>query len=672
VEARETTRAGLTPEFAGPLLESLVRDSQQLEDLHGEVPAAARARIDATRAKLAVAVERGRTTRRLRIIAGTVLTLLLAVVVIGVGLLAFRASGHAAALAKLRAANSTAAVADLITRVKGQEPLLLRFPALSSAVADAGRWLETATSDAGIAERELERLEQARGDDFATWTAPELAERLEQTAALVAKLPADLGAAAKARLAVLQNDGERNLRKRQETADGQAREAIRKATALLETVDDQSPASAAGQAVEDAETTLAPFLTTAANRQPLLRLPAATETDLADLEKRLATVKGQVEAATSALAELALAKSPNDYRTGLESLAETRFQEAAAARAVLDGWPDDDRVKAFLLFKNNLAALQAARSEVDGELPLPSTATAQDRELIGELMKSETLNGLWEVVWKRSKGPPQNCLSKKELERHGLRSWSGKVAAYPQHPSSELKYVETRLGGTDDVTVIVNRISPVSAMMHQLRVASLLNDSGTEYRSSILPLIDQVTRNREASALARAYVLSRFFKLLRGREQAWGLHYCPELSADIAAFRELEIQWPLIENSWLLETKPAYSKPWEEYFASRGERSFAEPMRRMKSAASSVIGSPLMLAGRVDAGGNLNLVPSPNPRLLLGIGRSKTTEPGPRMVGTAEAGATELNSAAALLPFSPLLTLEVPETDRNFLLTLHP
>jgi hypothetical protein len=116
-ENRAVTPLGLTLDFAGPLLENLVRMWRQIEELRGEIPAGPRSRIDSTRAQLSQTIERGRSARRARMIATTAAAILVLLAAAGIGLLAFRASGHAKALADFQSKKSTSALSDLLQRV---------------------------------------------------------------------------------------------------------------------------------------------------------------------------------------------------------------------------------------------------------------------------------------------------------------------------------------------------------------------------------------------------------------------------------------------------------------------------------------------------------------------------------------------------------------------------
>jgi hypothetical protein len=671
VETRAVTAAGLTPEYAGPVAESLARDWRELVELRGEIPAGPGARIDATRARLSQTIERGRSSRRLRLAGAAVGVTLFLLLVAGIGLLALRASGHAKMLADLQAKQSTGPLADLLARVDQDESLLLKFPSLGVAAADARLWLETAAADLELTDQELSRLERGREENFAGVPSVELHARLEEVAAMASRLPPDKGKAVQSRLLVLANEGDRVLQGRRESLDGEARELLGHWASVLEAIDYQDSVVSAREAVEDSGTALAPFLALAGHKTSVLRLPASTEAGIEDLSNRLGKVSQQVAAVAEALAGLDAARSPDAYRSELAILADLNFREAQAARLLVDSWPDDERMKAFLIFRSDLTAMKAAENDSGIDLPLPVGATRLDREVLGALMKSETLNGLWEVAWKNGNGTMSRYLSRKELPRTTLSSWSGMLAPYPRHASSPLKFVELQFSNADAIKVEVNRLSPVSAMMEQLDLARLLDDTGTEFRSSVLPLVDRVTRAVDASPLARAYVLSRLHKMIRGREIAWGLHYCPEMIDDLRIFGEVEASHYVSENSWLLEEKPENYKPWEAYFAERTERAVSINLRKMKSAASSGLKNPVVLAGRIAADGAVMLPASRASRLLMGIGIDHSGFHGPCLVGIVAAGSEVLSPATPLLPFSPLLCIEIPEADQIFIQSIH-
>ena len=209
-------------------------------------------------------------------------------------------------------------------------------------------------------------------------------------------------------------------------------------------------------------------------------------------------------------------------------------------------------------------------------------------------------------------------------------------------------------------------------MMENLQLSSLLDDTGAEYRASVLPLVDRVTNSKGVSPLARAFVLARLFRLIRAREIAWGAHYCPELLDDMEKFAVNERKWPLGEGSWLAKDKPSYAQYWEQYFVEREHRSFYDNMKRMKAAVNLGIKNSITLAGRVGGTGDMKLDSSNVSRLLIGIAQLSSSESGMYIAGIAEGTAgAKFVSSAALVPYSPVLCIDMPANDQRFLQTLH-
>ncbi|MCX6879924.1 MAG: hypothetical protein NTW21_39895 [Verrucomicrobia bacterium] len=682
VATRGEMPLGITPEFAGPVLDGLVRKWREVEHLQGEVPAASRARIEATRTRLAQAIERGRSSRRLRRIVVAGVGLLLLLVVVGLVTLNLRAAARARMLAELQHQESCAALRDLLDRVKDQEPLLLRFAGLSTAAADAGRWLETTDALAKLTEQELGRLEIARENNFAELASPALCAHWKEIGSMVAKLPADLKHSARARLSVLSSEVERTLQERQETADREAREAMEHWNGVLEATDFKESANATMEAIKDFANAIDPFLAQAKFEESVLRLPAGTAEEIRRLDSRCRKLREQAEGVAHTLATLEGAENPGAYREALKTLSEGGFKEASAARLVLEAWLKDDCVVAFLLYRNDLEMLKAERQAAANraadpsasrlDLPVPEEANKWDREVLDELRNSETLNGLWDLEVQRGNGPIQKFLSKGALQHFAQNeSWKGLAAEYPTNAGGgKIEFKNVNFNRSNEFKVKSNRLSPVAEMMKQLDLAAVLNNSGDRFSASIVPLVDQVTRAKDASPLARAYVLERLFTLIAGREPAWGLHLCPEWAKDFKAFSDLKLSWPFSDKAWLLQDKPKNFKPWEAYFAGR-KGTLSAFLRDMKDAADKVLGKPIMLAGRVDQDGKVILQKAKTSRLLIGIGETQPGVPGFCLAGIAEAHAVAFASPVALVPLSPLLCFDMPRSDQEFLKAVH-
>jgi hypothetical protein len=672
VETRMVTPLGLTNDFAGPLVEELTRKLRQLESLRGDFPNSSRMRIESARAQLTQALDRAGRSKRLRLVGGLAAAAVFLIAATGIGVLFFRASGEADSLVSLRGKQSSSGVRDLVNRIQNDEPVLLKLPRLATEVAQSNRWLESVDANRLLVERELEALEHARSDEFAKLVSSDLFDRLEETGALIGNLPPDLGTETSARLTVLRNDGERVMLKRQGENDSAARTTFSKWSRILETITFDGPAAEAGLLLEPAQEELAPFLKLGTLKHPLLQLPASTAALIADLGSRVGAMQDRTEASIRAVAALSTAETSASYLEALTHLASCSFSETSAAQRIVDTWPDNDRLKAFLVFKGDLAALKAAANDVVVGMPVPEAADAKDREVISALASSEILNGLWEVEWKNRKGENRKCLSQGALERDVTDGLKGKVANYPKLTSEVLKFSATAIASGDGNVILSNQPTATAAMMSKLGLKGMLDDTGTKFRSSVLPLMDIVANDQKAKPLAKAYVWGQLLRLVRNhKREEWGLHYCPGMVDDIKRFEEVAMMAPLLESAWLLEKTPEYAAKWEQFFSSLGKRSTFIELRQTHAAATAISSASVDLAGYVTIDGTIVLSPSPVRRLLLAVCEVGDGVHELKVCGIADARASEFISTQVISPLSPLLALNLPEESQNFLLTVH-
>jgi hypothetical protein len=673
IETKLALPAGLTPAAAAPMLEDLTRKVRQHESLHGDFPDGVQERIEAALARLAQVLARAKRRQRLRFVIGFAVAAVVVLAIAGLGLLTLRASNHTALLASLRGQETASGVRDLLTRILRDEPWLLKWPRLSTEVAQASRWLEALDTSAAIADRELTDLETARRQEFAALSSPDLHAKLQAIESLVAKLPAEVSSAAAVRLTMIRNDGGRALANRQQQNDAAARELATRWTAILAGIDLAAPVADAAEISAPAAAELAPFLELAAADVPILGLPAATAAMIADVDAKVRRLQEQVAAVASAVTGLQQATTPAAYRDALTQLAACAFAEGAAAQRVIAGWPPDDKVKALLVFRGDVRALEAAAKDEEGKLPVPAAVDARDREILAKLTSSQVLNNLWEVVWKNGKGVQLACLGQGEVERNGKDGWKGLFAPYPQLASAPLKFKGNMIPAAGGNVLVANRPTATTAMMAKLKLAELLNADGTEFRMSVLPLLDTVANDAQAKPLAKAYVLGHLFRLVQNHPASeWGLHYRPELIDEMNAFRELELKVPVLEAAWLLEKDPDYAKPWEAFFAARGKKWGFEEMRKTREAAAAVLQHPVELAGRAGPDGILALTPADDNRLLLAVCDAGGSKQELRVVGIAKVGVEPSVPSPAALPFSPLLTIALTDDLQTFLLSLQP
>jgi hypothetical protein len=672
VETRTVTPLGLTPDFAGPMIEDLTRKMRQLDSLRGEFPENPRLRVETARTRLTQALERSQRGKRIRLVSGVAAAVTVLLAGAGFGALAFRASGQTEHLATLRGKQASGGLRELVNQIKKDEAWLLRFPGLAAEVAQASQWLKTVDAKRDLAMQELATLEEERRVDFAGMTSPDLFSKLRETGALVSELPEDMAGDASTRLTLLRNDGERVLAKRQEENDSKARELAGRWSAVLAAVDPAGPALAAGKSVEPAIGELEPYLKLAGLEHPLLQLPASTASMIVDLDSRVSEIRNRVAAVSSSLTALADAAITDEYRAALTTLASCSYAESATAQRVADAWPDDDRIKALLVFRGDLVALKAAGGDDALGAPLPEAAVARDREIISELCASETLNHLWEVEWKDPKGVLQKCLSLGELARIGNTGRSGKLATYPKLAAMPLKFVETNIYPHEGNVLIANRPTATAVMMSRLGLPKLLDDTGTRFRTSVIPLLDSVANDPTAHPLAKAYVYGKLLKLVSNhKKEEWGLFYCPGLIDDMNAFDDLAMKGPLAEMAWLVDGKQEATKAWETYFSSRGQRATFSQLRKTREAAIEVLRNPVELAGRVAADGSISFTPSAGNRLVLGICDGGNGACEMKVCGIVNGNGEWLEPPPAISSFSPLLSIQLTEEVQAFLASIH-
>jgi hypothetical protein len=672
VETRMVTPLGLSPDFAGPLAEDLSRKIRQLESLRGDFPENSQRRVASVRAQLNQALERSNRSKRLKLVMTLGLAALILISSAILGTLVFRAAGQADLLAKLRGEQSSSGLRELVKKVRNEEPLLLKYPRLATEVAQASSWLKAMDSKLALVDQELVTMESARHTAFESLSSADLFGKLQETGAMAAELPTDLATEATARLTVLRNDGERVLMARQAANDKLARQATEKWNGVLEGIDLSGPAGVAHELLLPANTELAPFVDAPSSEHALLRLPASTETLVKDVEARILEMRERAKAVSDAVAKLVAADTGSAYREAITVLSSCGFSEAATAQRIADAWPDDDRVKAMLVFRGDLVALKAASNDDGFSSPIPDVATERDQNVIVELTSSETLIELWDVVWKDSKGVTKKWLSKGKLKEDATRGWQGEMAELPRLASMPPIFRVQAILPSRGNTLISNTPTPTTAMMSDLGLDALLDNSGTKFKSSVLPLLDAVANNEKAKPLAKAYVFKNLLRIVNNHKpEEWGLYYCPQLIDDIKAFEELEMKAPVLERQWLLESAPEGAKQWEEFFETRGKRFTYGQFLAARSAAAEVIGSQVSLAGHVTTDGAIALLPATGKRLVLGVCAAGDGIQELRVCGMVDGPDGSMIAHIDLLPLSPLLSVELTEKAQTFILSLH-
>jgi hypothetical protein len=441
--------------------------------------------------------------------------------------------------------------------------------------------------------------------------------------------------------------------------DHRARTEIQRWEELLAKFDPRGDVATAEGLVAGWEESLAPMEAGESSDDPILRLPAATATRLDDLKSRLAAVDGKIHQVRQALEGLDQATQLADYRQALKALASCGFQEAELAQAAIDGWPSDEALLARILFQGDAVAYQEAKGLEGQSLPYPNTATDEDRSTLLELDNDEMLQDLWEVKWK-DKGKLMKGFSRGRLEPTRDQSkYSGKITESPRM-GSKPKFRETRLDSYYQQHLILNKITPISALMHRLDLTSLLDDTGRRYRRSIIPSIDRIMAADDAPPLARAYLLARLSRLILGREAQFGVYLSPRLRTDLSVLKDLLQSRPVKPYSWMDYETSEDSIAWEKFFEARKGMSYKEEMEGMISTLKQIQDNPVKLAGWADPTGKHVVDAHPERRLIWGLSPAELGRSSVVFIGVSEG--ESFPSDRQLTPFTPLVTLDVPES----------
>jgi hypothetical protein len=315
-----------------------------------------------------------------------------------------------------------------------------------------------------------------------------------------------------------------------------------------------------------------------------------------------------------------------------------------------------------------------AAAEDDGDIltvPMPEGVLAKDREIISEITSSEVLNKLWEVEWKDSNGQLQKCLSLGELARSGNKGWVGKLASYPKLSSTSLNFKETSIHPFEGNTLAANRPTATADMMSRLDLSNLLDNTGSRFRSSVIPLLERVANDQAAHPFAKAYVYGQLLKLVQNHKEEWGLHYCPGLLDDMDKFQALFIKAPVMDQTWLVSGKGSAFGEWEKYFSSSSNRNSFAQLRKTRAAATEVLRNSVELAGRACANGGTSFGQSDSNRLIIGVCDRGDGVCEMKVCGIVDNQGKWLAASPTIVPFSPLLSIQLTDQSQAFLLSIH-
>jgi hypothetical protein len=118
----------------------------------------------------------------------------------------------------------------------------------------------------------------------------------------------------------------------------------------------------------------------------------------------------------------------------------------------------------------------------------------------------------------------------------------------------------------------------------------------------LLKVMDNVIRSSEGDILAKAFIFQELGRIMRARSADWGLHFCPEVVAQLKNFDAMLGKERIQSGDW---NRPASRKKWqarlERFFASiAGGKPFLESGSAFRDTVAIAAAEGLGVTGYVD------------------------------------------------------------------------
>ena len=685
VELHSVTPAGIDPAFATKNLDLLLKNYRRLEDLRAEPSSSDTVRIDAARGQLEQILERKRRSKKARYITLSSVAVIVLLSAAVYGWFSLQASESVKRLAQLERDGQSKALTEQVKIIRDSKPVLMRFSDVQAQLVISEQWLKDAQGSSSKVGELMAKLELDSKIDFANTSPEEAYNRLREVEKLMVKLPADLSGEMGTRFTITSNEIDRYLTSYQKSVSDKANAILDEAEQKLADINMSGGASLAKGSMEIVVEQLKPYIALKNKEILSLRLPALTETRVNDVDARVRHILNKADQALKAYADLEKVVTLDEYVNALAILSGENFIEASRAQRVTDSYPSENSLRSWLFFKGDLTALATAKKTKLKAVYLPREASKSDREVVKDLSTNSSLTNLHEVNWTKNGDPQQVVYSQGRLKvtRGELDSagnlkvtsgltWSGKIARRPTRQGQSLEFKELYLRTRTGSILTGNNLSETSKLIDALGLDLVLDDTGSEYRRSIIPLVDRVFQDKNAPALAKAYIINSLFRLLRGREHEWGIKLAPALLEDMRLAFELELKSPVRAGDWLYEKSTKMRSEWEAFFATRKSRDHYTKLSATRSLAKAGVIVPIILAGVAGADGSATITPNEDFRIILGLCLDADGVETLKLIGEVKASAEHKSPAHSLLPLSPIYSIQLEkDADRKQLMKTH-
>jgi hypothetical protein len=383
---------------------------------------------------------------------------------------------------------------------------------------------------------------------------------------------------------------------------------------------------------------------------------------------RLAACDRELKKIDDGMAALRRAGMVKEFSDAINLIASSGFSNsppATAASAVQSLNMSDETILRILLGTTNAGTWACLKRET-GRF-VPEAVMPAERLILQQFNNDPAISSnhrryrLWldpdgtqTVEW-ITVGPFYNTLGWKQI-----KAWA------PSRFSTSVQFKDRDYGFFDgqyrlSPTQLVYRVEDLghlqeTAAFYSVGLEKVLSGNNS-YASPLLEVLDAIKDSQAGSPLFRAWLFLRLTDLMKCQPDAWGLNFCPAVSADQVQIEKIT-GGRLDDGDWFVPARVnSHGKKLEQFFDSKKSVSYAKQAAGLFALARAVAQSGLRYAGFVGLDGKPNFVGSSTPEEIWGY-NSSYSQP---VLLAMKAGAISFQEPA--MPLSPLFALERPRKE---------
>lgn len=589
-------------------------------------------------ASLEAEAGRLRKMRRMRKVAAAIVLVVVVAALGAFGYAAFQANNFASQIHQLRHRDASIALQGLVEKIHSQHPVLLRFPSLATAMTESERWLATIDAKRKAAELSLAEAAEVAKNNFAGLSMEQATVIFRQVTDNLAALPSDMADALEIEFAQAEKKLALWLPEQRNERAANFRRALEEAKpSLAELSLTKSPVQIEEE-LRKLSPKLEPIQTVLDTQTPDTGLPAALQAEAQAAAEKVKAFEKLLHGHQSALDAVAQAKDIPGFTQALEGLAEIVFPgspEVQAAQEASLKKLDPGYLLGQLILPASPEAWASVKSANDlASLPFPKTPRDAERDRLAALINDPNMADIHNAkvvppaaVARQNFESGRQIFSRGKIDRRstpaGATTWTGTIYD-PAKSATAVIFADVNYAyqlspvsgeGTGEY-VSTGALSKVSESLRSMKLGDLVNREGSEYRKSILSIIDNVRQTQDCPPLAKAYILQELARIAKSRPAAWGLEWSPAFTTDMAAL-DAAARSPLRSQDWMLPSKSPLTGVLDQALNTNSVISYELQAKLHRRLAAGVLETGLQYRGFVDTQGQLILIDAADPSEIL-------------------------------------------------------